>query len=454
MPRLLSALVALSLCLLSPPAKAAPSQPIGPPSATADTHTLVLLKDGIPLQHPLLKAATPFATPNHLLAILTEEEVVRAQEAKLIQRSFEGDPMEGELWLIRVEGPEQYPGAPYAPIWSDGDVELYRIPQEEGRELGRNGAQLIRLVPLPRFEQPVQGLEPTNIQSPSAVVDDVMAGLSEESWSFYVQSLSGEVPVEVDGGIYTLDTRHTEHPDNTVAGDYLVGELEALGYEVSTQSFLLNGQLERNIVARKSGTVRPNEVYVLGAHYDSRSDDLTDIGSPAPGADDNASGTAVILEIARALAPYSLSSSLELVLFGAEEQGLVGSSEYVTLAGQTGKQLKGAIIFDMVSYWSDTYSVIIEGTPQYFRWMRNASRAARTYADLSSELHFFSFGSDHVPFQSAGIPTYLLIEKDWDAYPEYHTSNDVLANCDPHMAIQIARIAVAAMSNAIVISKD
>lgn len=116
-------------------------------------------------------------------------------------------------------------------------------------------------------------------------------------------------------------------------------------WEISSPEALL--QNSENVVAIKQGTESPDTVIIIGAHYDSRSEDAYNY---APGADDNASGVAGILEIARLLEKYGSKYTLEFVAFSAEEQGLYGSEHYAAEAKLSGKNVKAMINFDMIAY--------------------------------------------------------------------------------------------------------
>ncbi|MFQ5697976.1 MAG: M28 family peptidase [Myxococcota bacterium] len=130
------------------------------------------------------------------------------------------------------------------------------------------------------------------------------------------------------------------------ARTYIKGQLESFGYTVSEVSFPnpqvgLNGDPTGvNLVVRIPGQTTPGDVIILGAHYD------TVPGSP--GADDNASGVAGVLETARILKGASFDASIELVLYDLEELGLIGSADHA--AGVTDNILE-ALVYDMIGFF-------------------------------------------------------------------------------------------------------
>lgn len=171
------------------------------------------------------------------------------------------------------------------------------------------------------------------------------AGLAS---SLLVALLPGSAPaLEIGELVEAIGTaeleRHLEGlPDSRwnsppSARAYLTDTLIGFGYQVETDSAL-------NVVARRLGTTHPESALVLGAHYD------TVLFSP--GADDNASGVAAVLEMARVFGSVSVASTLEFVFFAGEEMGLLGSRAYASAAAAEHRDLLGAISLDMIGFTS------------------------------------------------------------------------------------------------------
>ena len=114
------------------------------------------------------------------------------------------------------------------------------------------------------------------------------------------------------------------HLTRDVARARMRSALEALGYTVSEQSAGDGADGTRNLVAEKRGTTRPDEVVLVGAHFDAF----------WSGADDNSSGVAAVLEIARAASTRSFDRTIRFLGFDLEEPGLVGSTRYVATLSQ------------------------------------------------------------------------------------------------------------------------
>ncbi|MCX5752846.1 MAG: M20/M25/M40 family metallo-hydrolase, partial [Candidatus Krumholzibacteria bacterium] len=185
-----------------------------------------------------------------------------------------------------------------------------------------------------------------------------------------------------------------------------------------------------NIAFRREGEKEPDRRFLLTAHYDSRS------GSPydcAPGADDNATGVAAVLECARVLRGERLERSVEFVLFDGEEAGLLGSRFYAA-ALDTGIAYEGVLNLDMIGWTPNegAMSAVIAkrtgATPDTI--LANAMQAAIDSFALPLETSFLLPGapgsSDHMAFWDAGIPAVLLIEGGTreTRTPYYHTCSD------------------------------
>jgi hypothetical protein len=128
---------------------------------------------------------------------------------------------------------------------------------------------------------------------------------------------------------------------NEVAA-YVHDTLAGYGLAVTEDPVTYSGQTFPNIVGTMQGTTCPEKTFIVSAHYDGVS------GSPA--ADDDASGVAAVLEIARALSAQPLQASVDFVAFSFEEQGMIGSGQMATAARSSSRQLVGMINFDMIAY--------------------------------------------------------------------------------------------------------
>ncbi|CAN5732642.1 hypothetical protein BH18ACI5_BH18ACI5_26100 [soil metagenome] len=148
--------------------------------------------------------------------------------------------------------------------------------------------------------------------------------------------------------LFDFDSKHITRPGNKLASEYLLTRYKSFGYEPQYQWFAGRGALggqTANVIATLKGTVNPELIYVVSSHYDSVA-----IG---PGADDDTSGTAALLETARIMAHSPQPATIVFASFTGEEAGLLGSREYVRRAVADKLNLVGALNNDMVGWAND-----------------------------------------------------------------------------------------------------
>ena len=229
------------------------------------------------------------------------------------------------------------------------------------------------------------------------------------------------------------------------------GQLEAMGYLTRIQNITVHGKASQNIIAEKVGSdVGMRGVVLVGAHLDS----INQQGGPAasaPGADDNGSGSVGLLQIARVLRDHSSLHDLRFVLFGGEEQGLFGSTQYVaSLPLSERARIRAVVNMDMIgSLNSPSPSVLLEGAPLSQAVIAGLSEAAATYTQLRIETSLQPFASDHVPFIQAGIPAVLTIEGADNANGNIHSSKDTIDRINYELALEILRMNVAFVASAV-----
>ena len=142
-------------------------------------------------------------------------------------------------------------------------------------------------------------------------------------------------------------TRNAVHPNHVAARNWIKEQYEAMGLEVTLRSFNWPGGTNHNVIAIQYGTTFPDEYIVLGGHYDSYTYESQ---SDAPGADDDASGVAGVMETARILSQYDFKYSIIYCAFSAEEYGLYGSGAYAQQCANQGMSILGYFNLDMTGY--------------------------------------------------------------------------------------------------------
>ena len=215
------------------------------------------------------------------------------------------------------------------------------------------------------------------------------------------------------------------------ASDWIAGRMEALGLEVEQQPFYANtwygsGQAAPNVIGIQRGTVYPNTYVVCGSHFDSFS-----YSGNCPGADDNATGVASVLESARIMTQYEFEYSIIYCAYGCEEMGLYGSEAYASRCQQQGMDIIGYFNNDMNGYlYGDTIHIDCiypNSVAQIGDYYMNV---ADTYFPEMQVRHVILLGgdSDHTSFNQHGYMGIYPFE-DVDHYSPYiHTSDDLIGN--------------------------
>ncbi len=148
------------------------------------------------------------------------------------------------------------------------------------------------------------------------------------------------------------------YPKLEEAAQYIKREFLKIGLEVKEDHFQWEGKSYKNIVAEKKGITSPNRVFILGAHYD------TVPGSP--GADDNASAIAVLLEVARNIQAVPLDNTVRLIAFSLEEYDYVGSTHYVERLRKGEEEILGMISLEMVGFTGSRQDYPPYLNPKYY----------------------------------------------------------------------------------------
>ena len=242
--------------------------------------------------------------------------------------------------------------------------------------------------------------------------------------------------------LVSFSTRHSTSEHYQTAAVWCRREFTRLGYDASLQVVRLDEGNSYNVIADKSGFgAERRKLLLLVAHLDS----INSVGgqlAAAPGADDNASGCAGALSIADALKDHCAVNDLRIVLFGGEEQGLLGSIQYVEETAATELDRVAAVVnMDMIaSMNTPTPTVLLEGSVVSHAVINQLKQAAATYTSLTVQTSLNAFGSDHVPFIRANIPAVLAIEGADRSNENIHTDKDVLAYLCDSLALDIQKM--------------
>jgi hypothetical protein len=254
----------------------------------------------------------------------------------------------------------------------------------------------------------------------------VTLGLSESAFAVPVVPQPKDIVDQVsqttyrhylDDVLYThLGDDRQWGPEHDLARTNIYSQFNSFGLDTSLHPFSYFGETYYNVVGIHYGKVHPDDIYIVGAHYDSY--------SSGPGADDNASGTAGVLEAARVLSQYVFEATLIFIGFDREEEGLVGSRAYAQ--EHRDDDILGMISLDMIAYnGSGLNKARIYGRDSSAALKQSLADAISLYGDgLSSENSGRIDASDHAPFEAEGFQACLLIEYDVWNNPYYHRLND------------------------------
>ena len=180
---------------------------------------------------------------------------------------------------------------------------------------------------------------------------------------------------------------------------------------------------------------KAHEILIIGAHRDHFGQQA---GLLFPGADDNASGTAVLLEVARAMTQAGARSARTIlfVSFSGEEQGLVGSRLYVERPVAPISSTKAMINIDHAGIGNGRLTIGVTG------FEKNLALEAGQIVGLADKLDLYGFfpGGDHVPFKEAGVPTVTVVSS--GIHPHFHQPTDHADTINPDILHTAARYVV------------
>jgi len=245
-------------------------------------------------------------------------------------------------------------------------------------------------------------------------------------------------------GLQSFGSRLSTNANRKSVAQWVQRRMEQAGVtDVVLDSFQIGGTWQYNVVGTIGGAMGAEREIILGAHTDSYS------GTPgqAPGADDNASGTAAVLEIARVLhqTAYSPHATFRFIGFAAEEAGLLGSGNYAGRAATAGRRVSAMLNFDMIGHRNASSSLRDFSVVWYTgaEWLAELdSLMARTYTTLTPVLTTsVRSGSDSYAFWYNGFPAVFHYERGSNL--TYHTASDILDSLDLSYAAEITQAGLA-----------
>ncbi len=226
------------------------------------------------------------------------------------------------------------------------------------------------------------------------------------------------------------------------AKDWLKAKYASYGYtDIVEDDFSVGGgNTATNIVVTKQGLVYPDTYVIIDGHYDTIN---------GVGANDNGSGTVLILEIARLLANVPTEYSIKFINFSAEEVGLIGSQHYVdNVVNATTPKMDIRLVFNIdevggISGMTNDTIVCEEDTSnppgnnsQSSVMTNELATCIGLYSSLNTEISY-AYASDYIPFENNGEIITGLYEK--NETPHAHTATDIIANMDVNYVYEITK---------------
>jgi len=253
-----------------------------------------------------------------------------------------------------------------------------------------------------------------------------------------------------------IGPRHVGKPKALAAAAGLIeSELRDAGYDVTREYYTASGESVANLIAELPGARRSEEVLILGAHYDTI--------AATPGADDNASAVAVLLEVARGMHRYPPQRTVRFVGFPCEEPphfhiGEMGSQIYARSCRERNERIVGMLCLEMVGYYSSQpgSQQVPDSIPrwlwrllprtgdflaavgnlhswrlvwQFRRGFKRATRMPLLSLALPERIHEIRL-SDNSSFWDQGFPALMLTDTSFLRNPHYHLASDTPETLD------------------------
>ncbi|MEY2516547.1 MAG: hypothetical protein QOJ89_3905 [bacterium] len=427
------------------------------------------------------------------LAALTGAAVAQALDARLGLQCLPLDVGLEDPLLVQLDDGARLGDAlaGYAVLWADESRVLLALDGATSNDaVPAHGAHghFRFLSPSPELLAPARVLA-APVPAPASASARLRAApapapapVTAQSFADDVARYAGLAPLDAGGA---LRSRHSSHPDNARAVNALLAELRELGYAPLTHDFAFSGRVLRNVIAELPGTGSQEDgagLVVLGCHLDStaaRDPGYAPPRDPARGADDDASGMAALLAIARHLRslPQAPFHTVRLCFFNAEESGLVGSRAYAASLKAAGAPITAVVCCDMIGFNSDsrrTWEIhagfsdpavrdlsvplaqLVAGAAaslgelpaaQVYSGTRSTGGGDRTRFDGAINR------SDHASFHEQGYPAVLVSEDFFpndggepaeDPNPNYHSNEDAAVD-DEYGAAIVRAVSVATL---------
>jgi hypothetical protein len=250
-------------------------------------------------------------------------------------------------------------------------------------------------------------------------------------------------------------TRSVGTPGHDEAQAWIADQMESLGLAVELDAFSVGSEDCANVIGRLEGSDSAR-VWIFSAHFDSTSP-LAD--TLAPGADDNASGVAAVLEAARILAQVHPRDTIWFVAMDAEELGSLGSAHLAEVLGDEAVDVQGVIAPDMIGYWplgsDDAFDILGDDESEWMVEDMATTADALGVGNKTWIQHRYCYGDDHTSFQDAGFPAVSPMDcveahnvpSSGEETPHYHQTSDTVDTLDLGFTRRVVGVVVATLGS-------
>ena len=376
-------------------------------------------------------------TSNHLFTAISENEI-----NELISLGFhveELDEIEAYDKFFLISSKEKFDsGNSFLSnkVYSENNFVITKNTGSMSERLLRENFLMVELNPNSTFKNIKTLLPESSTAVNDTIISNLVSAVNADSVEYFIQTLQD------------FQTRFLFASTRDSVASWIKHQFLRMGYtDVIIDSFYYDGTWQKNVIATLTGSDEPQKINIIGGHHDSYSS-----GDPmiyAPGADDNASGTSAVLEIARVIKEknYVPGSTIKFITFAAEEYGLWGSKDYALKAFNSGMEIKIMINHDMISHTNSSVGNSQVDINYYsgFEYLRElAMDCTEQYSVISPQIGSpNSSGSDSHSFWQLGFPSVYFEETNFSPY--YHSPNDIITNYNMEYCAEVIKSSCATL---------
>jgi hypothetical protein len=347
----------------------------------------------------------------------------------------------GEYFIIHKAGP----GVDLSPgrlLWENDRLRLVRLPELEARAAKAAGFPIVQLPLVPHpLPAPLAPL-PLSPYSADTTIARIVSLVSRDSLARTIHDLQD------------FGTRYSYRLKCESAAFYLRARLADLGYSARLDTYYLTSPNTRafNVEATWTGQVQPESMVVACAHFDSYNDANQ---NDAPGADDNATGTAAVIELARVLKQAQFRWSVKFLCFSGEEQWMKGSYHWVdSTAAPQSLKIAGVYNLDMFGYAAYDTNLVFVNTNTASRPLANLGDSTNNWYGIGLRVLNYldeDIYGDNTPFWDRGFRSVFALEdSEWGIWngsnPYYHSAGDTFGNLTMSLVTRTAKMTAACLA--------